>query len=118
MDRIQNHQNLIIDSLGGQLRIFRPFLPAIFYLLSFIFSPAQSYQELQQLQKEYQKVLEKQALQKPEAISEAEKTAKSTALPDKLIYSRKDVESLLIVFSSCPLDSPHRDMITSSPGPN
>jgi len=84
------------DQIWKKIASARPFLPVIFYLLSFIFSPAQSYQELQQLQKEYQKVLEKQALQKPEAISEAEKTAKSTALPDKLIYSRKDVESLLV----------------------
>jgi len=67
-----------------------------FFLIPYSLSWAQSYQELQRLQKEYQKVLEKQALQKPEEISEAEKTAKSTALPDKLIYSRKDVESLLV----------------------
>ena len=49
----------------------------------------QSYQELQRFQEEYKKVLELQALQKPADISEAEKTASSTALPDKLIYSRK-----------------------------
>ncbi len=56
----------------------------------------QTFQELQKLQSEYKKVLERQALQKPAEISEAEKTAKSTALPDKLIYSRKDIESLLV----------------------
>ena len=50
---------------------------------------------MQKLQSEYKKALERQALQKPADISEAEKTAQSTALPDKLIYSRKDVESLL-----------------------
>ena len=66
------------DQIWKKIASARPFLPVVFYLLSFIFSPAQSYQELQQLQKEYQKVLEKQALQKPEAISEAEKTAKSS----------------------------------------
>ena len=55
----------------------------------------QSYQELQKLQSEYNEVLERQALQKPPDISKAEKTASSTALPDKLIYSRKDIESLL-----------------------
>ena len=37
-----------------------------------------------------------QALQKPREVSEAEKLASSTALPDKLIYSRKDIESLLV----------------------
>ena len=48
----------------------------------------QNYQELEKLQSEYKKALERQALQKPADISEAEKTAQSTALPDKLIYSR------------------------------
>ncbi len=57
---------------------------------------AQNYQELQKIQDEYKKILERQALQKPTEISDAEKTAKSTALPDKLIYSRKDIESLLV----------------------
>ncbi len=56
----------------------------------------QNYQELQKIQSEYKKALERQALQKPSDISEAEKTAKSTALPDKLVYSRKDIESLLV----------------------
>jgi len=70
--------------------------PFIFYLLSFILIYPQSYQELQKLQSEYKKALERQSLQKPADISEAEKTAQSTALPDKLIYSRKDVESLLV----------------------
>tara|TARA_Y100000741_G_scaffold28492_1_gene20514 strand:+ start:1147 stop:3075 length:1929 start_codon:yes stop_codon:yes gene_type:complete len=57
---------------------------------------AQSLQELQKLQSEYKKALERQSLQKPADITEAEKTAKSTVLPDKLVYSRKDVESLLV----------------------
>ena len=57
---------------------------------------AQNYQELKKLQNEYKQALERQSLQKPAEISEAEKTAKSTALPDKLIYSRKDIESLLV----------------------
>ena len=56
---------------------------------------AQTYEEIQRLQKEYKNALERQSLQKPKAISDAENTAKSTALPDKLIYSRKDIESLL-----------------------
>ena len=56
----------------------------------------QTFQELQKLEEEYKKVLEMQSLQKPSDVSDAEKTAKSTALPDKLIYTRKDVESLLV----------------------
>ena len=56
----------------------------------------QNLQELQKLQDEYKKALERQSLQKPDDISKAEKIAKSTAVPDKLIYSRKDIESLLV----------------------
>ena len=67
---------------------------AIFCLSQLIMS--QNMQELQKLRDEYKKALERQSLQKPADISEAENTAKSTALPDKLIYSRKDIESLLI----------------------
>jgi len=66
----------------------------IFVLNQWLIS--QNYQELQKLQDEYKNALKRQALQKPAEISEAEKTAKSTALPDKLIYSRKDIESLLV----------------------
>ena len=68
----------------------------LFLLVSFFcFLSGQNYQELQKLQGEYKKALDRQALQKPKAISEAEKAAKSTVLPDKLVYSRKDIESLL-----------------------
>tara|TARA_S200000501_G_C20845974_1_gene753662 strand:- start:529 stop:2451 length:1923 start_codon:yes stop_codon:yes gene_type:complete len=70
-------------------------------LIIFLFSlnailNAQNLQELQRLQNEYKKALERQSLQKPPDITEAEKTAKSTVLPDKLVYSRKDIESLLV----------------------
>ena len=57
---------------------------------------AQTLKELQKLKDEYSKVLDRQALQKSPEIQEAESRASSTALPDKLIYSRKDVESLLV----------------------
>jgi len=57
---------------------------------------AQNYQELQRLQDEYKNLLKRQALQKPVDVSEAEKLASSTALPAKLVYSRKDIESLLV----------------------
>ncbi len=56
----------------------------------------QNYQEIQKLQDEYKKVLDRQALQKPPSISEAEKSVLNTAVPDKLIYSRKDVQSLIV----------------------
>ena len=66
------------------------------FIISIQFLQSQSLQEIQKLQNEYKKVLEKQSLQKPREISDAEKIANSTALPDKLIYSRKDIESLLV----------------------
>ena len=75
-----------------KLTLLKKFIIVI--LCSFAFS--QNYQELQKIQDEYKKALERQALQKPKEISDAERTAKSTALPDKLIYTRKDIESLLI----------------------
>ncbi len=73
------------------IRIFVFGLLAFFQVLN-----GQTFQELQKLEAEYKKVLEMQSLQRPPDISDAEKTVKSAALPDKLIYSRKDVESLLI----------------------
>ena len=89
------NQNKKMTESGSIFHRVRRLLPFILYLLSFIFIYPQSYQELQKLQSEYKKALERQALQKPADISDAEKIAQSTALPDKLIYSRKDVESLL-----------------------
>ena len=56
----------------------------------------QNYQELQKLQEEYKKALERQSLQKPNDVSGAEKALLSTTLPEKLVYSKKDIESLLI----------------------
>tara|TARA_Y100000768_G_C23975199_1_gene682667 strand:- start:715 stop:2643 length:1929 start_codon:yes stop_codon:yes gene_type:complete len=76
------------------MKIFKLLVLYIFCSCTIIFS--QNFQELQKIQSEYKKALERQALQKPDEISEAEKIAKSTALPDKLIYSRKDIESLLV----------------------
>ena len=76
------------------MKLFNLFILTILSLFSFVFS--QNLKELQKLQDEYKRALERQALQKPKAISDAENTAKSTALPDKLIYSRKDIESLLV----------------------
>ena len=96
MFRLQKDQN---NKMTGSAPIFyniRRFLPFTFYLLSFIVIHSQSFQEFEKLQSEYKKALERQSLQKPADISEAEKTASSTALPSKLIYSRKDIESLLV----------------------
>ena len=76
------------------MKLYKILFFALFILNNDLLS--QNFQELQKLQDEYKKALDRQALQKPFEISEAEKTAKSTALPDKLIYSRKDIESLLV----------------------
>lgn len=69
---------------------------AVVVFFSIISINGQTYQEIQKLKEEYNKALEKQSLQKPENIVEAERRAGSTALPDKLVYSRKDIESLLV----------------------
>tara|TARA_Y100000591_G_scaffold332968_1_gene372778 strand:+ start:10388 stop:12331 length:1944 start_codon:yes stop_codon:yes gene_type:complete len=74
---------------------------SIFYWFVVVFCSifsinGQTYQEIQKLKDEYNKALEKQSLQKPENIVEAERRAGSTAIPDKLVYSRKDIESLLV----------------------
>ena len=55
----------------------------------------QNLEEFQKLQQEYRKALERQSLNKSEEISNAENAAKSTSLPDKLVYTRRDIESLL-----------------------
>ena len=73
------------------------YLKSILIVLFSIFKiiSGQNLQELKKLQSEYQKALEMQSIQKPSEVVEAERSASSTALPDKLIYSRKDIESLL-----------------------
>ncbi len=84
-------------------KIKRNYKQVLGYLLCVIhisaplsFSVAQSFRDLEKLKTQYKEALEKQTLQKPSDIHEAEKTAQSTALPDKLVYSRKDIESLLV----------------------
>ena len=54
----------------------------------------QNLEEFQKLQQEYRKALERQSLNKSEEMN-AENAAKSTSLPDKLVYTRRDIESLL-----------------------
>lgn len=81
-------QNMLNFSMKNNLHIV-----LIFFVGSIL--SGQNLDELKKLQTEYKDVLERQSLQKPSEITDAEKTASSTALPDKLIYSRKDIESLL-----------------------
>ena len=68
----------------------------LFFYIIFNNINAQSLQEIERLKNEYEEALNRQSLQKSSEIKEAEATAKSTALPDKLVYSRKDIESLLV----------------------
>ena len=65
----------------------------IFCFSSYCFS--QSMQDIDNIRKQYQEALKNQELQKPKEIKDAEATAKSTSLPDKVIYTRKEVESLI-----------------------
>ena len=76
------------------MKFYRIIFFVLFCAKSLLFG--QTYQELQKLQNEYKKALERQSLQKPAEISKAEEAAKSTTLPDKLVYSRQDIESLLV----------------------
>ena len=55
----------------------------------------QTLQDIENIRKQYQDALKNQELQKPKEIKDAEETARSTALPDKVIYTRKEVESLI-----------------------
>ena len=55
----------------------------------------QSLQDIENIRKQYEDALKSQELQKPKDIKGAEETARSTALPDKVIYTRKEVESLI-----------------------
>ena len=68
----------LITSLSFTLRFIKITFTAIIFINTYL--AAQNYQELQKLQSEYKKALERQSLQKPFEISEAEKTAKSTDL--------------------------------------
>ena len=64
-----------------------------FCISTFCFS--QSMQDIDNIRKQYQEALKNQELQKPKEVKDAEATAKSTSLPDKVIYTRKEVESLI-----------------------
>ena len=56
---------------------------------------SQTLQDIENIRKQYQDALKNQELQKPKEVKDAEETARSTALPDKVIYTRKEVESLI-----------------------
>ena len=72
------------------------YLSILILLLIFVSNlSGQSFQDLEKLQMQYQEALKSQAMQKPKEIRVAEETLLSTNLPDKLIYTRKEVESLI-----------------------
>jgi len=71
-------------------------LKSIFIVFFSILSlDAQNLQDIENIRKQYQEALKQQELQKPQEVRDAEETAKSTSLPDKVIYTRKEVESLI-----------------------
>ena len=85
MFKFQKDQNNKMTESAPIFHSLRRFLPFIIYLLSSILIYPQSYQELQRLQSEYKKALERQALQKPADISEAEKIAQGETDHDKML---------------------------------
>ncbi len=57
---------------------------------------AQTYEELKKMQDEYKRALDRQSLKKSTDISNAEEKASiDVTLPDMLLYSKRDVESLI-----------------------
>ena len=56
---------------------------------------SQTLDEFKRLQKEYRDALERQSLQSTDEITNAEQAALETSLPNKLLYSRKEIESLI-----------------------
>jgi len=73
----------------------KTFLLICFILVSIELVSGQTMQDIENIRKQYQEALKQQDLQKPREIRDAEETAKSTSLPDKVIYTRKEVESLI-----------------------
>ena len=69
------------------------FISAVIFLASSALG--QSLQELEKLKEEYKNALERQAMKMPEDVSEIEKTMMGTSQPSEVVYSRKDIESLL-----------------------
>ena len=72
------------------------FRAIIFVLVFYSIGTSQTLQEIENIKKQYQEALKRQELQKPKEIKDAEEIAKSTSLPDKVIYTRKEVESLIV----------------------
>ncbi len=67
-----------------------------FSLFCFESISAQTYEELKKMQDEYKRALDRQSLKKSTDISNAEEKASIDAtLPDMLLYSKRDVESLI-----------------------
>jgi ribosomal protein L10 len=57
--------------------------------------PAQTYQDLEYLKKQYEEALKKKGLQKPESVEQAEQKIEASTAPSKKTYKPKDVESLI-----------------------
>ena len=77
------------------LFVIKHILAAIGIVILFEPLNAQTLQDIENVRKQYQDALKRQELQKPQEVRDAEETAKSTSLPDKVIYTRREVESLI-----------------------
>ena len=83
--------NNIIYTIFSTKSICAVFLSLFFTSMCY----SQTLQDIENIRKQYQDALKNQELQKPKEVKDAEETARSTALPDKVIYTRKEVESLI-----------------------
>tara|TARA_Y100001970_G_scaffold15871_1_gene17907 strand:+ start:93466 stop:95418 length:1953 start_codon:yes stop_codon:yes gene_type:complete len=71
----------------------------LFFIAVIVFTSntfGQSLKELEKLKEEYKNALERQAMKMPEDVSEVEKALMSSSEPSEVVYSKKDIESLLI----------------------
>lgn len=96
-----NTYKITFDKNSLLLRKKRFSAEYLFFLLFLIVLTApvcigQSLQDIDNIRKQYQDALKNQELQKTKEIKDAEETAKSTSLPDKVVYTRKEVESLIM----------------------
>ena len=79
------------------MKLYQNLFLIIFVFLSIQNSYSQTYEELKRMQDQYKKALERQSLKKSNEIVDVEqKAALSATLPDRLLYTRKEIESLLL----------------------
>ena len=79
------------------MKFFQLLSLSFFTVLSIQIGYSQTYDELKRMQEQYKKALERQSMKKSNEIIDVEqKVALSASVPDRLLYTRKEIESLLV----------------------